>query len=84
MLQPQVLALDKFSFATCPGDANGPINWTHVLDRDKLHAVFDLVRIQRSSGEVMERTVLKVVRGLEILVRPYTLYQEAKTRDLTI
>jgi hypothetical protein len=71
--QPQVFPLAKFSYATCSADLNGPINWTHLPDRDNLHAVFDHVRVQTTSGQVSEKTVLKVVRGPEIMVRRYML-----------
>ena len=67
--QPLVFSLAKFSYATCSADLIGPINWTHLPDRDNLHAVFDHVCVQEMSGPVVEKKVLKVVRGPEIMVR---------------
>ena len=50
------------------------MQWTHVPDRDNIFAVFDLVRDKTLDGAVLEKKLLKVVRGGEVLVSNVNLH----------
>ena len=70
---PVTLSLFKFSYCTT-ASPRSPMQWTHVPDRDNIFAVFDLVRNKTLDGAVLEKKLLKVVRGGVLLVSNVNLH----------
>ena len=47
--------------------------WTHLPNRDDMFAVFDVLRRRTLEEVVIEKKVLKLVRGGELLVNLSTI-----------
>lgn len=62
-LEPIVLPLVKYSYATVSSDHVAPLPWTHISE-NKLFAVFATVRIQTSS-ELEEQQRFRIVNDLK-------------------
>ena len=67
---PTVMSLVKFSFATC-GESALPVPWTHLSEEDNFSLAFDTIKVQASDLSIVEKRTLKVLRGMEVLVRMY-------------
>ena len=63
---PLSLPLSKLSYSIAP-TLKSKILWTHLPAQHDMFAVFDSVR-QAVLGGIMERRILKVVHGGDVLV----------------
>lgn len=59
--------LHKLSFCTTPVLAS-KMTWTHLPAHNSMFMVYDQVRKAGLGGAIMEKHVLKVIRGADVLV----------------
>lgn len=59
--------LYKLSFCTTPVLAS-KMTWTHLPAQDSMFTVYDQVRKAGLGGAIMEKHVLKLIRGADVLV----------------
>lgn len=71
-------ALVKVSHATVNRDRASPV-WTHVKERDDLVMVLDHVRALVASQQYVDRRILRVVCGSEVIVSEVTAKTESST-----
>lgn len=64
---PMSFPLHKLSFCTTPVLAS-KMTWTHLPAQDSMFTVYDKVRKAGLGGAIMEKHVLKVIRGADVLV----------------
>jgi hypothetical protein len=64
---PLRIQLFKFSHVTTTS-LHGPLPWIHVLEHPNLFVVFDQISHGNAVGSVNKRTVLRVMRGSNVLV----------------
>jgi hypothetical protein len=66
---PVVLELAKFSVATVPVSSSAPVSWSHFSSNVRLFACFETKRSFNSQGSIEEKSVFKVLKDPEVVVR---------------
>lgn len=63
------LQLTRFSHATNENQNAAHVNWIHIPQRDDLVLVLDFSQVKGTDGQWEDSKVLKVLRGVEMMVR---------------
>lgn len=64
---PVLLPLFKLSYSTAATTGSNML-WTHLPNRDDMYAIFDVVRRVDPGGSVVEKKILKLIRGGDLMV----------------